>query len=248
MANADLSLWDVLANWKTNCNWVDLSHTLSPKTPHWHGFNALSEKILFDFDNAPFKTFEYTTPGQYGTHVDVPSHFDPEGRPMDQIDIKEMVYPLCVIDKSDACALNADYALTIDDVREWENTHGKIPEGALVAFRSDWYKRDSVAFENRDKDGNAHYPGWEPETIKWLVEERNIGSIGHEPPDTDPAALQHVSGFAGEEYILKQDRVQFELLKNLDLVPATGAIAFCMFPKLEGGTGFSMRCMAICPK
>ncbi len=98
-----------------------------------------------------------------------------------------------------------------------------------------------------DAEGNAHYPGWDLETVKWLCAERSIGSIGHETPDTNPACRQRDIGFAAEDYILRQDKTQVELLCNLDKVPPAGAIIFCMFPKLKGGTGFPARCFAVCP-
>ena len=54
-------------------------------------------------------------------------------------------------------------------------------------------------------------------------------------------------GFAAEDYILKQDKIQIELLCDLDKVPPVGAVIFCTFPKLKGGAGFPARCFAICP-
>ena len=71
--------------------------------------------------------------------------------------------------------------------------------------------------------------------------------MGHETPDSDPACRQAQIGFAAEDYILKQDKIQIELLCNLDKVPPVGAVIFCTFPKLKGGTGFPARCFAICP-
>ena len=53
--------------------------------------------------------------------------------------------------------------------------------------------------------------------------------------------------YPGEKYILDQDRIQIELLANLDKVPATGALIICTFPKLKGGTGYPARCFAIVP-
>ena len=245
----DLQLWSALNELKTNAyRWVDLTHLLSSETPHWYGFSAMRTNTLFDFSDAPMKTIEYTLPGQYGTHADVPGHFVPGGRLMHEIDVQEMVYPLCVIDATAACAENPDYALSLCAIQAWEAQYGKIPAGAFVAFRSDWHKRTGDAFENRDSYGDAHYPGWDLATLKWLVQERNIGAIGHESPDTDPAARQSETGFAAEIYILSQNRIQVELLCHLDEVPPSGALIVCAFPKLLGGTGFPARCFAICPQ
>lgn len=197
------------------------------------------------------RVYETTVVGQYGTHVDIPVHFDPNGRTQEQIRIDEMVYPLCVIDKSEACRENPDYQLTVADVEAWEASYGQIPEGAFVAFRSDWYKRDAANFDNNDETGKPHYPGWALDTLKFLVEERHIGAIGHETADTDPAVVTSAPGqypFPGEQYILMQDRIQIEVMAHLDEVPAAGAIIFCTFPKLKGGTGFSARCFALVAK
>ena len=244
---ADLSLWVQLEELKTKYKWVELTHELSPETPHWHGFQPLAAKELFNYPAAPMRVYEYTHAGQYGTHADVPIHFDPDGRDMSEITLEEFAYPLCVIDKSEAVKKNPDYALTIDDVLAWEKVNGKIPEGAFVAFRSDWCKRPNNDFDNRDAEGNAHYTGWDLETVKWLVAERKIGSIGHESSDTDPAVRQSEIGFAAEDYILRQNKIQMELLCNLDQLPPTGSIIFCVFPKLKGGTGYPTRAFAIAP-
>ena len=90
----DLTLWEQLELLKTpKYRWVDLTHELAPETPHWYGFQPLEIKPLFDFDQAPMKVFEYTIPGQYGTHVDVPSHFDANGRTAVEIRVDEFAYP-----------------------------------------------------------------------------------------------------------------------------------------------------------
>ncbi|MCL2293262.1 MAG: cyclase family protein, partial [Spirochaetes bacterium] len=228
--------------------WVDLTHELSTETPHWHGFEPLGIKKLFDFDVAPMKVFEYTVPGQYGTHADVPAHFDPKGRFMEQIGVDEMAFPLCVIDKSAEAAKNSDYALTKEEVMEWEKKYGEIPAGAFVALRTDWSKRKASEYDNKDAEGQAHYPGWDLDCVKWLADVRDVGAIGHETPDPDPAACKEQIGFKAEDYILKADKLNVEVMNNLSEVPPVGAIVFVTFPKLKGGTGFPSRVFAICPK
>ena len=130
------ALWDMLQEMKSSAyKWVDLTHELSSETPHWYGFGPMESEILFDFaPDCPFQVWKYKLPsGQYGTHADVPSHFHRGMRDMSQITLKEMAYPLVVIDKSEACAANPDYELTIEDLKEWEQQYGRIPEGAFVA-------------------------------------------------------------------------------------------------------------------
>ncbi len=239
-------LWDQLSDMKSaKYKWVDLSHMLSAETPHWYGFTPIANKELFHY--CPMTVYEYTVAGQYGTHVDVPLHFDPNGRGMHEIRVDEFAYPLCVVDKSEAVKANPDYALTTQDILDWEAQYGKIPEGAFVAFRSDWSKRTAKEYDNNDADGNAHYPGWDLDCVKFLHEQRNVGAIGHETSDTDPANLRPTVGFAAEDYILRQDKLNVEVLNNLDQVPPVGAVVFCVFPCLKDGTGFPARVFAICP-
>ena len=254
---ANLKLWDFVKEVKgTGYKWVDLTHELSPETPHWYGFKPLEGKLLFDYREgtpddmmAPMRCIQYSVASQYGTHVDVPLHFWGDGRDMSKITVKELVYPLVVVDKSKECAENAEFTMTVADLEKWESENGKIPEGAFVAFRSDWHKKSNL--DNPDENGNPHYPGWSVDAIKWLVEERNIGAIGHEPADTDPSYVttrEDAYPYPGEQYSLETDRIQIEVMRNLDRVPAVGAMIVCAFPKLKDGTGFPARCFAICPE
>lgn len=210
----------------------------------------LKKEIKLDFDHYPVKAYTYSFPGQYGTHVDVPAHADKTGRTLEKIQLKECVMPLCVIDCSQKVAENNDYSLKLNDIIEYEKTYCKIPTGAFVAMRSDWYKRwpNQKSFQNCDENGESHYPGWSFEAVKFLVEEREIGGIGHETFDTDPPADIMQRNFKAECYILKQDKFQIEMLANLDKVPAYGAVICCMFVKQTLGTGFPARCFAVCPE
>lgn len=253
---ANTQLWDTLAQLKgPGYKWVDLTHELSPETPHWYGFKPLEAELLFDYlpgtpedKLAPMRCWQISVASQYGTHVDAPLHFHADGRSMAQFTPNELVFPLCVIDKHEECAANPEFTMTVEDLEAWEAENGRIPEGAFVAFRSDWHKKSNL--DNPDENGQPHYPGWALDAIKWLVEERNIGAIGHEPADTDPSYVttrEDAYPYPGEQYILSVDRFQIEVMRNLDQVPATGSIIVCAFPRLKEGTGFSARCFAICP-
>lgn len=242
-------LWTQFKTWQENCKWVDLTYPLSPTTPHWVGWNALAVETTASLgDDSIFAANTYTTVGQYGTHVDAPTHMVKDGRSLDQITPAEMVLPLCVIDKSQAAKENADYILSVEDILVWEQTHGKIPAGSFVAFRTDWCKRPATDMDNLDGEGNRHFPGWGLETLKFLVEQRNIGGIGHETSDTEAPITSGKTNYEVEYYILEQDKMHIELLKDLDQCPATGALIFCTFPSVVGGTGFPARCFALMPK
>ena len=255
-----MNLWNIIKDLKSDDYfWVDLSRDMSPKTPHWSGFDDMKAVKTFDYyenknnepwQEAPMRVYVYTFTGQYGTHVDMPSKKKKKGRNQEELMPKEMVYPLCVIDKSKEVAQNPDFILTKNDILKWEEEYGKIPENAFVAFRSDWHKREEN-FDNIDENGIPHNPGWDADTIEFLVKERNIGAIGHEYANTDPAFITMREGmypYPAEKAILSNDRIQIELMAHLDQCPATGGIIICTFPKVIGGTGFPVRCIGIFPK
>lgn len=77
---ANLTLWEQIKELKSpKYKWVDLTHELSPETPHWFGFKPLQADLLFDYAEgtpedmmAPMRCIQYSVASQYGTHTDVP--------------------------------------------------------------------------------------------------------------------------------------------------------------------------------
>ncbi|MFP5260038.1 MAG: cyclase family protein [Acidobacteriota bacterium] len=234
---------------------VDLTHAFAPGIPHWKGFPDETIETLYWYTPGAgrlgegFYAQSFTHVGQWGTHVDPPAHFVPGMRTVDQIDVKEMMLPLVVIDVHEAVAINPDYTITMDDITKWEKKYGRIPEGAFVAMRTDWSKRwpDREAMQNKDAKGIAHYPGWSLEVLRYLYEERKITASGHETTDTDPGVATTKEDYSLETYILKSDHYQIELLAHLDAVPEAGALIVASFPKPKDGSGFPARVFAILP-
>jgi kynurenine formamidase len=229
---------------------VDLTHAFGPSTPHWKGFGEEKVTTLYTIKKDGFIVQQFTHVGQWGTHIDPPAHFHEGLRTVDQIPLQEMVLPLVVLDVHAKVAKNPDYILTLGDVKAWEAKHGRIPEHAFVAMRTDWSKRwpDDAAMQNRDAAGVAHYPGWSKEVLKLLYEDRKITASGHETTDTDPGVATTKDDYSLESYILGLNHYQIEMLANLDQVPEAGGIAIVTWPKPEGGTGFPARVIAIVPK
>ncbi len=234
---------------------VDLTHTFEPGIPHWPGFPDSEKEIIYWYKEgvgtmgAGFYAERFSHVGQWGTHVDPPAHFIDGLRTLDEIDVKEMIMPLVVIDIHKKVAQNPDYTITVEDVKEWENKYGLIPEGSFVAMRTDWSKRwpDMKAMRNEDDRGIAHYPGWSKEVLEYLFEEMKITASGHETMDTDPGIATSKGDYSLETYILSTNHYQIEFLTNLDQVPEAGALVVVTFPKPKDGSGFPARVFAILP-
>src|ERR1700759_3734250 len=140
------SLWPLQAQLSSH-KFVDLTHSFSPGIPRWPGFPDEVRKTIYWYDKKPdtmgsgFYAEVFTHVGQWGTHVDPPAHFVRGKRTVDQIEPREMLLALVVIDVHDEVEKNPDYTLSVDRLKKWEEAHGQIPAGAFVAMRTDWSKR-----------------------------------------------------------------------------------------------------------
>ncbi|WP_237052379.1 cyclase family protein [Mannheimia granulomatis] len=230
--------------------WVDLSHGVNATIPYFPAFKPIEEKTLFTVEKDGFLAKEYTVASQYGTHIDAPVHFADGKRTLDEIGATEFILPLIVIHKEKEVATNPDYRLTVEDIQQFEAEFGKIPSGSFVAFASGWSARwqDTVAFYNKDENGQAHTPGWSLEALQFLHNERDVAAIGHETLDTD-SALDFVKNqdLVGERYWLSQNKFQVEVLNNLSSLPSVGGAIFIGVPKIEQASGFNARVLAVVP-
>jgi kynurenine formamidase len=226
---------------------VDLTHSFGPDTPVWSGFGQAKmspagdpkTKEPYTIAKDGFRSTYYEMVGQYGTHVDPPAHFAEGGITMDKIPLKDMILPLIVLDATPLLAKDPNHAFSVADIRTWERRHGRVPKGSFVALRTDMskdFERDPERFKR------APFPAWSLEAIKFLYEQRSVTATGHESLDTDTTDKME-----SETYLLKAGHYQIEVMTNLDLVPARGALIVVSWPKVRDGLGFPARAIAILP-
>lgn len=250
-------LWSVLSELKSPAyDWVDLSHKLNNDSPFWGGIPKDAVELchtVFDWGNPMLEcliqTFKF--PGQFGTHMDFPGHFKRGAVNSDAFGVKNMLYPLVVVDISDKVKKDVHYAVTVDDIKAHEEKYGPIPAGAFVALRTDWAKNwpDGQKMAGLADDGSEHAPGWSLAALKYIYETRQAAANGHETLDTDATQVAADAGdLVCERYVLSTGHVQIEALDNLDKVAPTGALLFAAWPNIEGATGLPVRVLAITPK
>ncbi|CAI3791050.1 cyclase family protein [Pseudarthrobacter sp. MM222] len=241
-------LWDGLRPLLAGRSFTDLTHAFHPGQPHFPAFPDEIREALFDLEDGDgFTAHRYSIIGQWGTHVDPPSHFIRGGRTLDQIPVEDMVLPLVILDITARVTADPDATPTLEDVQAWERRNGAIPAGAFVALRTGWSHRwpDVSAMANRDEEGVSHTPGWSREALSFLLEERSVTAVGHEQTDTDPGMATSRQDFSLETYVLSQNRWQIELMANLQGLPEAGAAIIASWPKPLSGSGFPARVFAI---
>jgi kynurenine formamidase len=245
-------LWQFYDQALSKARYIDLTHSITPGMPVWKGFGP--GKFSATVDPKTGKPYTYAKDGfeatayrlstdQFGTQLDPPAHWAPEYPGIDELPPTYAVRPLVVISIVPQVATNPKYALTVSDIRAFEQQHGRIPNGAVVMVRSDWSKRwtDDPA-KAKALAADPIFPGVSLAALKFLHLQRHILFHGHEPLDTDTTPT-----LEGESWLMHHGYTQAEGVTNLAGVPATGCLVAIGYPRFRGGLGGYARYVAICP-
>jgi kynurenine formamidase len=239
---------------------VDLTQPLHERTP------LLSIPPEFG-QSWPFKLEEISKyddrgPGWYwnnfscgehtGTHFDVPIHWvtgkDHTHNATDTVPNEAFIGAACVIDAVADCRANPDFLVSVDYLKKWEAVNGAIPTDSWVLFRTDWSKKfDSEEFINLQENG-SHTPGWEPDAIRFLAEDRNVKGAGVETVGTDAGqSFIQDPQFPCHNLMHGANKYGLAALCNLDQLPATGAVVIAAPLKIQNGSGSPCRALALVP-
>ena len=239
---------------------VDLTQPLGPDTPviglppQFGSSPGVTMELISRFDDkGPAWYWNTIRMGEHtGTHFDAPVHWitgkDLPENTTDTIPARRFVGPACVIDVTSDVASNEDFLLMPERVVAWEQEHGTIPRGAWVLLRTGWSGRtDPAAFLNVKADG-PHSPGFHRTTSELLAHDRDVAGVGVETVGTDAGqAGMFDPPFPNHATMHGAGKFGLASLRNLDQLPATGAIVIAAPLKLVGGSGSPLRVLAIAP-
>jgi kynurenine formamidase len=225
-------------------NVQDLTHTLSPSFPVFPAYEPMRITQQFSVETDGFYTNRWDVGEHSGTHIDAPGHFIAKGATAEGLEAPNLIAPVAVIDIRARAEVDADTALTVDDITAWEDEHGSLPDGAAVFMHSGWDARanDAEAFLNADTDGTLHFPGFSPEAASFLVNERRIVGIGVDTLSLDIGAA---TSFDVHVTVLGAGLWGLENLANLGSLPPLGASVFVGSPKVAGASGGPARVLAV---
>lgn len=248
LAEADApGLWQIYDRAFSHAKYIDLTHTIAPGIPVWHGFGPsrfapavnpqIGKPYAYKTDGFEATHYDLST-DQLGTQLDPPAHWAPEYPSIDELPATYTIRPLAVISIVDKVRKDPGYQMQVADIAAWEKGHGRIPAGSAVFIRSNWSKH----WHEKNIADNPVFPGVTLAALKFLHLQRHILMHGHEPLDTDTTpALE------GEAWLMHRGYTQAEGVTNLDKVAETGCLVAIGYPKFKGGTGGYARYVAICP-
>jgi kynurenine formamidase len=225
---------------------VDLAWAINPQSAFWPGDNyqpfQLHTIATLEKDGVLSKAF--SSPEHLGTHLDAPNHFERDRPSVDQIPPEHLFAEGILVDVSPAVSANPDYLVSVDDLRGFEEQHGRIPDQALVLAYTGWsqYWGNQTRYANKDVMGKLHFPGWSPEAARFLVDERHVRGVGLDTMSVDHGlsrdfAVHHILGKAG--------RYGLENLAQLKNLPPRGFYVMVAPMKIETGSGGPTRVFAI---
>lgn len=234
--------------------WIDLSHDFSDETIYWVTAEPFKRATVAEGRTESgyyYSAYNYSAAEHGGTHLDAPVHFAEGKRAADQIGLDQLIGEGVVVDVSAKAAADRDYAITADDIREWEATNGKIPEWSIVLFRTGFGGRwpDKKTYLGTDQKGpdavkDLHFPGLHPDAARWLVENRKFKAVGIDTASIDPG---HSTTFATHVELMTHDIPAFENVAELDKLPARGFHIVALPMKIKGGSGGPLRIAAFVP-
>jgi kynurenine formamidase len=236
---------------------VDLTAPLSKDTPILQLPPPFANTINFSLEQ--ISRYDEAGPNWYwnnihtgehtGTHVDAPVHWSSgkDGADVSQLALRTLVAPAVVVDVSDRVAADADFLLSIDDVRLWEAENGPLPAGGWLLLRTGWDRRshDSKQFLNADETG-PHTPGISADCARWLAEDTNLVGLGVETVGTDAGGAHAFDpAFPCHHYFLGAGKMGLTQLQNVANLPTTGAVLVVSPLPIVGGSGSPARVYAL---
>ena len=234
---------------------LDMTYVYDENTIYWptaKGFEL--KKLAWEVGEAGYwyASNEYSASEHGGTHADAPIHFAENGRTMDQIPLEEWIGPAVKIDVTDKCEKDRDYLLSVDDITDWEEQYGQIPDGAWVIMYTGIdtkYYPDKLKVLGTDKTGEEalpelSFPGFSPESIEFLISERNFTGIAIDTPSIDYGKSKD---FKVHQILFAADKLALENIANLDKLPIKGATLYVIPMLIKDGTGAPARVFGILP-
>jgi kynurenine formamidase len=231
--------------------WVDLSHDFSTNTLYWPTAQRFTLEVEFHAHTDKgyfYAANRYRASEHGGTHIDAPIHFAENRKTLDQLTIDQLTGAAVVVDVSAKALKDADYQITVADIKTWEQGHGRIPNGTILLFHTGYARHwpDARKYLGTDERGagavaKLHFPGLHPDAARWLVAERAPKAVG-----LDTASIDYGQStlFESHRVLFEKNIPAFENVAALDQLPVTGAYIVALPMKIKDGSGGPLRIVA----
>jgi kynurenine formamidase len=230
---------------------IDLTHQWENGMPVWMGtFDGISLSAgktrdqnyeIFDgwwLYNASFT--EHT-----GTHIDAPAHRKEGLYKLDDLDRRQLFGKVIVMDMRAWVRDRDSYAVTMDDVRDWERKMGvklsNVARNGFVYFWTGWDKYWYEYFKGNKKFQVPNFPGISGEVGQYLAKS-GVWAVGLDTMSLDPGDSKD---FPAHIAVLSRGMFIIENLNNLAPIADKAVFVIHAPLKMKGGSGAPSRVWAI---
>ncbi|WP_280380298.1 cyclase family protein [Nocardia wallacei] len=228
---------------------VSLSHVHDPATtPLYPGDPAFTAETVATIERDGYFLRQVHQAEHTGTHWGAPIHFDPAGAAADELDPEDLLLPAVRLDVREKCSGNRDYAVTVADLRDWEQRHGAIPPRAAVIAWTGWDALWGTPDFLGVGESEGHQPGFAPEAVHWLIDTGRLGHRGALGIDTFGPDLGADDSYTVSKLLYRRHRISLECLANLADLPETGAWVLAGGAIHRGGSGSPAGVYALIPR
>src|SRR4030042_3673864 len=247
--------WLVLSAYSTQLSGqtiLDMTYPLDDAAIFWPTAKPFSlTKVAWEISEGGwwYASNEFSASEHGGTHADAPIHFAARGRTIDQVPLQEWIGPAVKVDVTAKCEKARDTLLTSEDLRSWEKANGPIPDKAWVIMYTGIgtrYYPDKKMVLGTEKTGQEaipelSFPGFSPESVEFLLKERDIRGIAIATPSIDRGKS---ADFKVHQVLCGAGKLALETIANLDRLPAKGATLYVIPMLIREGTGAPARVFA----
>jgi kynurenine formamidase len=222
---------------------VDLTQPLSPTMARWPETDPIGLTVLAQVESDGYYERLIELPEHVGTHVDAPSHFVADGRGVDSLPPDRLVGAGRMLDASEACGEDRDFALDAETLVRLESEQGVALEGDVVALiRFGWDRHlDDAGRYLGSPASPPHFPGLAPGAAELLVA-RGVHGIGVDTMGVEPGIA---TDYPVHRITLGAGLFHIEGMVNLGLLPPRGFTLVVAPMPLVGGSGAPARVFAL---
>uniref|UniRef100_A0A1B6DEI5 Cyclase n=1 Tax=Clastoptera arizonana TaxID=38151 RepID=A0A1B6DEI5_9HEMI len=129
----------------------------------------------------------FSAPEHGGTHLDAPFHFYKQGWKVADIPLNRLLVQGVMIDLTAKVAGNADFNITADDLIEWEERYGPLPNEVVILINFGWASKypDRLAYFGGTSNSDLHFPGVSESAANWIVKTGKVVGVGVDTPSVD---------------------------------------------------------------
>ena len=234
-----------------NYRLVDLTHILQEGMPSILPYIRVSCKSREKGDK--YNSYILHLTEHHGTHVDSPFHVGGK-KSINEYPLEMWHGPCNVVDMR---FKNSGECVLPEDIKKWEDSHGRINKHEIVLLNYGWDKKWRVnTNESPCKDFLeffGSFPGLSEEAANYIGSLR-IKMVGTDTPTIDPysnfqkAQTSNYLEPVHEILLIKHEILVMECLRNLNKLPPRGGYLLAFPLSIHQASGSPVRAVALIPK